>query len=59
METEHAIYRCPGCGCAEGEPLNDECWPCQNDGELRGASFAPLQRCEPIDAAEPLAARHA
>lgn len=26
---------CPGCGCADGETPNDECWPCQTDGEAR------------------------
>jgi hypothetical protein len=25
--------RCEACGRIEGEPLNDECWPCQRDGE--------------------------
>lgn len=35
MKSHHASTTCPGCGCADGEPLNDECWPCQTDGEAR------------------------
>lgn len=40
---------CPGCGCTEGEPLNDECWPCQTDGEARIGEPMPLGRFERFD----------
>jgi hypothetical protein len=35
MKSHHAMTTCPGCGCADGETPNDECWPCQTDGEAR------------------------
>ena len=54
MKSHHALTTCPGCGCAEGEPPNDECWPCQTDGEARlgepldyerSLSLAALRAC--------------
>jgi hypothetical protein len=40
MENDHVPHRCPGCGCAEDETPSDDCWLCQNDGELRAGSLA-------------------
>ncbi len=52
MKSHPTSTTCPGCGCAEGETPNDECWPCQTDGEARigeamlsPAAYGAAERC--------------
>lgn len=52
MKSHHAMTHCPGCGRPEGETPNDECWPCQTDGEARIGDRMPA----PFDARESFSA---
>jgi hypothetical protein len=59
MKSHHTMTTCPGCGCAEGETPNDECWPCQTDGEARigerMSSLAAYNASERFASANPIA----
>lgn len=52
MKSHHTMPNCPGCGRPEGETPNDECWPCQTDGEARIGDRMPA----PFDSSESFSA---